>query len=151
MVDEYSFRFDETCRAFRREGSQVKYLEVPKHLDETNDIEEIGMWTFIINAVAETGRNRLQVADYHLVSMTVQYLLLHKKILAELADADLLVDTAQRNGSTDTTSKANPLLTQLDKVTTQCIKLMIQLGMTPKARKQLGVESDDEDDTDDEI
>jgi P27 family predicted phage terminase small subunit len=129
----------------------MKTLEVPKTLNPDSD--EFLLWTQIVTTVNELAENnnRLLSADYHVVQMTVKYLLLHRQIMTALDDEELLVDTAARSGIAAQGLKANPLLTQLDKVTTQCIKLMIQLGMTPKARKQLGVESDDEDDTDDEI
>jgi P27 family predicted phage terminase small subunit len=128
----------------------MKALEVPKTLAAGSD--EFLLWTQIITTVNElAGENRLLTADYHCVQMTVKYLLLHRQIMTALDTEELLVDTAARSGSAAQGLKANPLLTQLDKITTQCIKLMGQLGMTPKARKALGINKNDEDPEDDEV
>jgi P27 family predicted phage terminase small subunit len=125
----------------------MKSLEVPSTLEHGSD--EWLLWTQIIKTVNElSGDNRLLTADYHVVQMTVKYLLLHRKLMQAMEAEDMLVETAARSGIAAQGLKANPLLTQIDKVTTQCIKLMVQLGMTPKARKALGLQNEDDEDED---
>lgn len=104
----------------------MKPLKMPPDVKEP--IQQF-FWELILGSVEEP----LVTGDYLLVSSCVQCLCLHKRIIDNLAQSELELSTEGRYSTT----KANPLIPQLDKLTSQILKHFDQLGVGPKARKRL--------------
>ena len=125
-------------------------LRIP---NELNDDKKL-YWELIVELVNDTDpESKLVKADFFIVDMLSDYLLIYSRIRRELASDALTFETSKHSGNSTASVKANPLLTQLDKVSTQIQKILTQLGMTPKARKALGIglEDEEEETAEDEI
>jgi P27 family predicted phage terminase small subunit len=120
----------------------MTHLQIPRELHPDKEL----YWRLIVELVNDTDPDsKLVKADFFIVDLLADYMLIYSRIRRELSNDALSFETTRHSGNSVPSVKANPLLTQMDKVTTQIQKLLIQLGMTPKARKALGIGLEDEE------
>ncbi len=109
----------------------MKLLKVPSNVSDPNDVF---YWQLVIGLCDE----RLVMADYIIVKTVVALLKLQQRILDEIADDELVFQVTNKHGAeVEGGGKANPLMTQLDRVNSQLLRHLTELGLSPKSRAKI--------------